>query len=149
MTLPYIIKETEDYYPSSVLFDALDIKIEISHTAPAGTVKMWRMDDAVTGLLMAAATLQIRDGVYVLGQLAVTKENQKRGYGEILQNIVFSEAKKMGIAELWGNAKFPEYYYRFGWEKMDWDTSPKISTRCDDCESRGKTCFSEKLRKKL
>lgn len=149
MSTPYVIRETEDYYPLSVLFDSLDMKIKVSETAPAGTVKMWRMDDASTGELMAATTLQIRDGVYVLGQLGVDKPYQSSGYGSVLQDLLFSEAKKMGITELWCNAKFPEYYYRFGWEKMDWDKSPKVSTMCEGCESRGKTCFSAKLRKLL
>lgn len=149
MTLNYTIKETQEYYPLSVLFDELDMKIDISRTAPEGTVKMWRMEDAKTGELIAATTLQIRDGVHVLGQLGVQKVHQSKGYGAILQDVVFDEARKMGLTELWGNAKIPEYYYRFGWEEMDWDSSPKISVRCNECSCRGKTCFPAILRKTL
>lgn len=145
----YIIKETDNYYPLSVLFDELGMKIPVSETAPEGTVKMWRLEDAATGELRATTTMQIRDGVYVLGQLAVKEEYQSRGYGRILQAIVFDEARKMGLTELWGNAKIPEYYYPFGWEKMDWDASPRIALTCHECSKRGTDCFPEILRKVL
>lgn len=147
--MDYIIKETNDYYPLSVLFDELGMKIPVSETAPEGTVKMWRLEDAKTGELRATTTLQIRDNVHVLGQLAVKEEYQKQGYGRILQDIVFDEARKMGLTELWGNAKIPEYYHPFGWETMEWDNSPRIAETCHNCEKRGKECFPEILRKVL
>lgn len=141
MSLSYIIKETTDYYPLSVLFHESGMEIEISDTPPAGMVKMWRLEDSRTAELIAAVTLQIRDSVYTLGDLAVKEEHRSEGYGKIMQHTVFEEARKMGIKELWGSAKVPDYYYRLGWQQMDWDTSPQVAVNCHHCSRRGKTCF--------
>ena len=106
MALPYVIKETEDYYPLSVLFHESGMEIEISETPPEGMVKMWRME-----------------------------------------NVVFDVARKMGIKELWGSAKVPDYYYRLGWERMDRDTSPQVAAAsCHTCSRRGKQCFPQVIR---
>ena len=147
MVLPYVIKETEDYYPLSVLFHESGMEIEISETPPEGMVKMWRMEDAATGELIAAVTLQIRDSVYTLGDLAVRQDHRNKGYGKIMQNVVFDEARKMGIKELWGSTKVPDYYYRLGWERMDRDTSPQVAAAsCHTCSRRGKQCFPQVIR---
>ncbi len=146
MQMPYVIRETEEYYPLSVLFHESGMEVEINKVPPAGMVKMWRLEDAKTGELISAVTLQIRDGVYTLGDLAVREDYRSEGYGKLMQNVVFDEARKMGIKELWGSAKVPEYYYRFGWEKMDWDASPRVAVNCHNCRKRGTECFPAILR---
>jgi len=125
------------------------MEVQISETPPGGIVKMWRLEDALTGELISAVTLEIRDHVYTLGDLAVREDHRNEGYGRIMQNVVFDEARKMGIKELWGSAKVPAYYYPFGWERMDWDSSPKVAVNCHGCSRRGISCFPEILRKKL
>lgn len=96
--------------------------------------------------MIAAVTLEIRDHVYTLDDLAVRQDYRSEGYGELMQNVVFDEARRMGIQKIWGSAKAPDYYYRFGWERMDWDTAPKVAVNCHRCERRRKTCFPEILR---
>lgn len=115
--------------------------IEISKTPPNGTVKMWRMEDAESGELIAAVTLQIRDHVYVLGTLAVRADRRNEGLGKAMQAVVFEEARKMGIKEIWGSAKVPAYYCHLGWKRMDWDSSPKVGASCQTCVRRGRECF--------
>ncbi|MCD8016789.1 MAG: DUF401 family protein [Oscillospiraceae bacterium] len=66
------------------------------------------------GELIAAATLQIRDGVYTLGDIAVREEHRSRGFGKQMQRVVFDEARRLGVTELWASAKVPDYYYRLG-----------------------------------
>ncbi|MCD8116995.1 MAG: GNAT family N-acetyltransferase [Oscillospiraceae bacterium] len=141
MSQSYIIQETEQYYPLSVLFHDSGMEIEVSDTPPSGMVKMWRMDDAESGELISAATLQIRDGVYTLGDIAVREDHRSEGLGKRMQKVVFDEARSMGVKELWGSAKVPDYYYRLGWKKMDWDSSPKVGVNCHTCTRRGKSCF--------
>lgn len=141
MALPYVIRETRDFYPLSVLCHESGMEIEPGGTPPDGTVKMWRMEDPETGELIAAVTLQIRDHVYVLGTLAVRRDRRNQGLGKAMQAFVFEEARKMGIKEIWGSAKVPDYYYRLGWERMDWDASPRVGLSCQTCVRRGRECF--------
>lgn len=37
-----------------------------------------------------------------------------------MQKVVFDEARKMGVTEIWGSAKVPDCYYHLGWEKMNY-----------------------------
>lgn len=146
MTQPYIIRETDDFYPLSVLFNKNGLEVAISETPPENIIKMWRLDDPETGALLGAVTLQIRAGVYTLGDMAVEEIHRQQGLGKIMQQLVFDEAKQRGITEVWCTAKIPEYYEHCGWECMDWNTSPMVVVHCDTCQKRGKTCFPEIIR---
>lgn len=115
----YIIRETTDFLSLSTLFHESGMGVTIEERMPDRIVKMWRMDDAQSGRLLAAVTLEIRDGVYSLGDIAVRNDVQAKGYGRIMQSVVFDEAKKLGIKEIWACAKEPEYYIRCGWERME------------------------------
>ena len=142
----YIIRETEDFLALSTLFNESGMGVKIEERMPERVLKMWRMDDPETGELMAASTLEIRDGVYSLGDIAVRADLHRRGYGTVMQNVVFDEAKKHGIKELWACAKEPAYYLRSGWEKMVWDESPNIAVYCTSCGKRGTLCHPEIMR---
>lgn len=145
----YTIRETDDFYPLSVLFHDCGMEVPVSHETPEGMVKMWRMDNAETGELMAAVTLEIRDHVYVLGDLGVRKDLRNSGYGKVLQHVVFDAARRMGVKELWGSAKVPTYYYPLGWQKMDWNDSPDVAAKCTTCHRRGSGCHPEILKIEL
>ena len=139
----YIIRETEDFLSLSTLFSQSGMGVRIEDRKPERVIRMWRMDDAVTGSLMAASTLEVRDGVYSLGDIAVRADLQRKGYGRIMQNVVFDEARRRGITELWACAKEPAYYMQCGWEKMPWDESPDIAVYCTSCGKRGTLCHPE------
>ncbi len=142
----YIIRETDDFYPLSVLFKENGIGVEISTAAPEKIVKMWRMDDPITGELMASSTLEIRDDVYTLGNIAVREDLHGKGYGKIMQDIVLDHARSLGVGEVWACAKEPDFYKNLGWEALDWDTAPAIDTHCVACGKRGTICNPEKMR---
>ncbi|MBR4451965.1 MAG: GNAT family N-acetyltransferase [Clostridia bacterium] len=139
----YIISETEDFLSLSTLFNESGMGVRIEDRMPERIIRMWRMDDPETGKLMAASTLEMRDGVYSLGDIAVRADLQRKGYGKVMQSVVFTEAKKRGIKELWACAKEPAYYLRCGWQKMPWDESPDIAVYCTSCGKRGITCHPE------
>ena len=107
------------------------------------------MDDARTGKLIAAVTFEIRDGAYSLGDIAVRRGVQSKGYGRIMQSVVFEEAKKLGVKEIWACAKEPDYYIHCGWEKMSWEDSPKIAVYCSSCKKRGTSCHPELMKYSL
>ena len=67
----YIIRETEDFLSLSTLFHESGMGVTIEERMPDRIIKMWRMDDALTGELIAAVTFEIRDGAYSLGDIAV------------------------------------------------------------------------------
>ena len=89
----YIIRETDDFLSLSTLFHESGMGVNIEERMPDRVIKMWRMDNARTGELMAAVTLEIRDGAYSLGDIAVRDTVQSKGYGRIMQSIVFASSK--------------------------------------------------------
>ena len=91
----YIIRETEDFLSLSTLFNESGMGVKIEERMPDRIIKMWRMDDARTGKLIAAVTFEIRDGAYSLGDIAVNSGVQSKGYGKIMQSVVFEEARKL------------------------------------------------------
>ena len=139
----YVIRETEDFLALSTLFHDSGMGVRIEDRMPERILKMWRMDDVRTGELIAAATLEVRDGVYSLGDIAVREDVRHKGYGLVMQRVVFREARSCGIKELWACAKEPAYYLHSGWQKMIWDASPRIAVYCDSCGRRSKDCHPE------
>lgn len=65
----YSIRETQDFYPLSLLYQESGLEVTPGHTPPQGTLSMLRCEDSETGELVAAATLQHRAGHFVLGSL--------------------------------------------------------------------------------
>ena len=145
----YVLRETNDYLTLSQFFCDNNLSVPVSETVPAGMIKMWRMDDSESGELIAAATLEVRDGVPTLGDLAIRESDRSKGYGKFLQNVVFEAARDLGYTELWGNAKVPAYYLNLGWEAMDWESSPKVYLSCHECSQRNVNCFPQIIRYRL
>ncbi len=145
----YIIRETDDFLSLSSFFNENGMGVKIEERMPERIIRMWRMDEPGTGRLMAAATLEVRDGVYSLGDIAVREDLHRRGYGRAMQQTVFAEARRRGIDEIWACAKEPEYYKRCGWQQMNWDESPDIAVYCTSCGKRGTLCHPEIMKYKL
>lgn len=137
------IKETDDFLSLSTLFHNSGMGVKIEERCPDRIVRMWRMDDKETGELMAAVTLEIRDGVFTLGDIAVRDDLHHLGYGKVMLGVVYEEAKRRNICELWACAKEPEFYAHNGWTRMDWDSSPNIAIYCTTCEKRNCICHPE------
>lgn len=144
--ISYVIKETDDFYSLAQFFSENGLETSIQKTTPEGIVKMWRLEHSESGELIAAATLQMRSDVYTLGDLAVREDLRGQGFGKLMQKLVFEEARKLGITELWGNAKVPAYYLKLGWEIVDWESAPNISLSCKTCPQRCVKCFPEIIR---
>ncbi len=129
--MPERIYETTDYWTLTNFFHDCGMEVEPSEKVPEDIqmVKMWRVDDEA-GNLLAAATLEIRDGVYTLGDLGVREDLRRTGYGRRLQQLVFEEARRHGVKKLWCSGKVPKYYEKIGWQLADWDSSPRIARNC-------------------
>ncbi|MBR5618393.1 MAG: GNAT family N-acetyltransferase [Clostridia bacterium] len=107
------------------------------------------MDDAAAGQLIAAVTLEMRGGVYVLGDIAVKKEMRRKGYGAVLLQTVCREARQMGVRTLWVCAKEPDYFLHHGWQETDWDSALDIAVYCPVCAKYGVVCHPKKMKKTL
>lgn len=140
------IKETKDYGRLSAFYEENGLEIEVSETAPEGTLKHWKYEDEDTEKLLAAATLQKRDGCYVLADLAVTEELRGTGMGKELLQIAEDEAKALGAEEMWLVGKVPDFYKKFDWKEVERETAPDISI-CQSCEDFGTTCFPSIMKK--
>lgn len=140
------IKGTGDFAKLSAFYKDNGLEIEVSETAPEGTLKSWQWEDEKTSELLAAATLQKRDGCYVLADLAVKEELRGSGMGKKLLQIAEDEAKSLGAGEMWLVGKVPAFYSKFGWKEMERETAPDIS-RCQTCEDFGVSCFPSIMKK--
>lgn len=142
------IKESGEYARLSAFYEKNGLEIEVSETAPEGTLKSWKYEDEETGELLAAATLQKRGGCYVLADLAVKEELRGHGMGKQLLKLAEEEAKALGAGEMWLVGKVPAFYSKFGWMETERETAPDIS-RCQSCEDFGVTCFPSIMKKVL
>lgn len=141
-----VIKETIDFGQLSAFYKENGLEIDISETAPEGTLKSWKCEDEETKELLAAATLQKRDGCYVLADLAVKEELRGSGMGGSLLKLAEDEAKALGAEEMWLVGKVPSFYSKFGWKETERETAPDIS-RCQSCDDFGTTCFPSIMKK--
>ena len=103
----YSIRETQDFYPLSLLYQESGLEVTPGHTPPQGTLSMLRCEDSETGELVAAATLQHRAGHFVLAHLAVVSHLQGGGLGSQLLASAEHHAKQLGARELWLVGKVP------------------------------------------
>ena len=90
----YSIRETQDFYPLSLLYQESGLEVTPGHTPPQGTLSMLRCEDSETGELVAAATLQHRAGHFVLAHLAVVSHLQGGGLGSQLLASAEHHAKQ-------------------------------------------------------
>lgn len=144
----YKIKETQHFYPLSILYQESGLEVKPSQETPVGTEKLWRCEEKETGELLAAATLQKRSGYFVLAHLAVCEAWRGKGLGKILLTMVEEEAKTRGAQEIWLVGKVPDFYAQYQWETVPREGAPAIS-RCLTCEQFEVSCFPSIMKKNL
>jgi N-acetylglutamate synthase-like GNAT family acetyltransferase len=142
----YHIKETNEYYPLSVLFRDSGLEVKPSETAPETVRKLWRADDEQG--LAGACQFGIRSGHCCLECLAVRVDVRKHGVGRELLALAEAEAKTTGAKEIWLVGKVPEYYEQFGWVRVPREEAPAIS-KCLTCEQFEVDCFPSIMKKAL
>ena len=138
------IKETNEYYPLSVLFRDSGLEVKPSETAPETTKKLWRWDDEQG--LAGAGQFGIRKGHCCLECLAVREDVRKTGIGRKLLALAEQEARGLGGTEIWLVGKVPAYYEQFGWVRVPREDAPAIS-KCLTCEQFEVDCFPSIMKK--
>ena len=139
------IQPTQDYPGIYRLF--YDSKLEVNPEGPADP-------DAVIGcweaLLpgegrVAAAELELRDGAYVLGAIAVEKIHRGKHIGQALVETVVETVRQLGGSQLMLVAKVPEFYQKLGFDRISREEAPDIS-HCFTCEQFQVDCFPSIMR---
>ena len=147
--IEYVVRETEDYFTLSIFFRENGLGVHIEQKKPERVLRMWRMDDAQTGEMLAAATLELRGGVAALGDIAVQDKVRGNGCGTVMLHTVIEEAQRRGVETLWACAKEPDFYLHRGWQTADWDASPDIAAYCSTCEKKDSLCHPKQMKLSL
>ena len=107
----YIIRETDDFLSLSTLFHESGMGVNIEERMPDRVIKMWRMDNARTGELMAALILWVTSPCAIPCSPRATEEScslsfstkrkrsasKKSGPAPRSPNIIFTVAGKEWI----------------------------------------------------
>ena len=140
--------EDLDFFELSSFFESNGLEIDVTHKVPEIVLKAWKCTDSETGNLIAAAVLEMREGLFVLGDLAVNEQQRGLHLGKKLLQLVEDDAKAKGATEIWACAKVPEYYKQYEWFEIDRDKSPTIS-KCNVCKQFNVSCFPSIIKKYL
>ncbi|HHW95322.1 MAG TPA: GNAT family N-acetyltransferase [Mogibacterium sp.] len=146
--MKYRIIETEDYYSLAVLFKESGLEVNPEDVKPESIIKMWRCENSQSGELLGGAIVQLLNGIYILKDFAITEKYRNCGIGKELLFHVEEEVAKYGAGEMWLVGKTPEYYKKFGWEKVAFEDAPKFS-KCFVCRQYNKTCFPSIMKKEI
>lgn len=140
------ISECNDYIKLSRFFYDNGLEVEPGMEKPDSVVKCWECINADNHRLVGGASLEIRDSVYVVADVAVDSEYRQSGIGSKLMDIVEEEIVKLGGDEAWLVGKVPGFYSKRGWVSIIRKNAPDIS-RCFDCEMFGNECKPEIMKK--
>lgn len=142
------IRESNDYKSLTHLFNENGLEITPGMERPDNVIKCWECKDPVSQRLIGGASLETRDGQFVVADLAVDKEYRNENIGKRLMEIMEAEIISLGGTEAWLVGKVPEYYCKLGWEAIAWEKAPAISN-CFTCPKFEKECNPKVMHKKL
>ena len=112
----YIINESSDYEKLSQFFYENGLEIEPGMERPKAVIKCWECIDSKNKKLIGGASLENRNGEFVVSDMAVDSDYRKEKLGTKLMNIMEEEIIKMGGNDAWLVGKVPVFYLKLGWE---------------------------------
>ncbi len=142
----YIIHESSDYEKLSQFFYENGLETEPGIEKPENVIKCWECIDPKNKKLIGGASLENRNGEFVVADMAVDSDYRKEKLGTKLMNILEEEIIKMGGNEAWLVGKVPVFYLKLGWEIVARKKAPEIS-KCFSCSQFGKECNPEIMHK--
>lgn len=144
----YSIYLTEEFAPMAALYSASGLEIKPDAPVPDDTIRLWRCDNAETGELLAAATLQKIGPEYVFKHLAVDEAARGLRLGEKMLGIVEDEVQKLGGERMWLVGKVPEFYKKYDWVVVEPADAPAIS-KCQTCPQFETECWPSIMKKEF
>ena len=136
------IQPTRDYPGIYRLF--YDSKLEVKPEGPANpgaVIGCWEALLPGEGRV-AAAELELRDGAYVLGAIAVEEVHRGKHIGQALVETVVEKVRQLGGSQLMLVAKVPKFYQKLGFDIISREEAPDIS-HCFDCPQFQVDCFPQ------
>ena len=135
-----------------------DIEAALALGARAGLVEMendigglaalWGAYEGQT--LMGIVALCRRDGLDVVGWLAVGESHRGRGVGTRLLSELEAEACRRFVTCLWATARAPGFFLANGYAAEDQGVEPRaLLATCPECSQYGITCTPRAVRKSL
>lgn len=136
----YEVYETEDYLQFENLFVSSGLEFNLNETGEKvkGFVKGYSLKTS-DGSLVGGSALAIKDGQYVLNDLAVYEKYRGKGFGEVLVKLSMEELKKLGASSIYITAKVPEFFKSYGFYYLDLEDVPNIFG-CINCPQYDKAC---------
>jgi N-acetylglutamate synthase-like GNAT family acetyltransferase len=142
------ILESDGYEALTHLFYRNGLEITPGIQKPEHVIKCWECKDPISQRLIGGASLEIRDGEYVVADLAVETEYRNENIGTQLMEVVEAEIIRMGGTEAWLVGKVPGFYLKLGWEIVAQKDAPDISN-CFTCSRYGNECNPQVMHKSL
>ena len=93
------------------------------------------------GVILAAATLSLRQGIYVLDYIAVSKSVRGKGIGRSAFLIVKQRACVLGADKIYLTARSPKFFESMGFKNGSPDCID-MNEGCKGCQQYGTTCVS-------
>mgnify|MGYP000846029030 FL=1 len=144
----YTIAENTDYKELTYLFYDNGLEITPGIERPSNVVKCWSCRNSINQDLIGGASLEMRNGHFVVADVAVNIEFRQKKIGTRLMNLIEEEIIKRGGNEAWLVAKAPNLYIKLGWEVVTREQAPDIS-KCFSCIKYGKECNPQILHKRF
>lgn len=144
----YQILESDQYEALTHLFYRNGLEVTPGIQKPEHVIKCWECNDPVSGRLIGGASLEMRDGAYVVADLAVDVEYRNEDIGKRLMEIVEAEIIRNGGTDAWLVGKVPGFYLKLGWEVVAQEDAPNISN-CFTCSRYGNECNPQVMHKLL
>ncbi|MBK5246203.1 MAG: GNAT family N-acetyltransferase [Peptostreptococcaceae bacterium] len=142
----YIINESSDYEKLSRFFFDNGLETETGIERPDNVIKCWECIDSKNSKIIGGASLENRNGEFVVADMAVDIGYRKEKLGTKLMNMLEEEIMKMGGDEAWLVGKTPVFYLKLGWEIVARNQAPEIS-KCFICSKFGNECNPEIMHK--
>ena len=142
----YIINESSDYEKLSRFFYDNGLETEPGIERPENVIKCWEFIVSKSNKLIGGASLENRNGEFVVANMAVDSEYRKKKLGTKLMKMLEEEIIEMGGNEAWLVAKVPVFYLKLGWEIVSRENAPDIS-KCLTCSKFGNECNPEIMHK--
>lgn len=140
------IIESNDYEKLSTLFHENGLEIKPGIKRPENVIKCWACMDSENGKLIGGASLEKRNGEFVVADVAVDYDYRALRIGTRLMDMMEEEIVKLGGADAWLVGKVPDFYTKIGWEVVDREHAPDIS-KCFTCIQFGNECKPEIMHK--
>ena len=141
----YQIVETKDYKGLTEMFFRYGLEVSPDEEPPQGLVKCWEVIKIHNQERVAGLKLEKRDGVYVIGAIAVEQPYRHNNIGTLLVNKAIEEIKLLGADTVYLIAKVPNFFKQSGFITIEFTSAPNIA-KCLSCKQYNIDCFPEIMR---